>query len=64
VGFNYQGRQFYKELCLNIKSRGKNTQILKSSFEFEYLRKFAQIICAAILLDREQQYDPTAKRIN
>jgi hypothetical protein len=32
-------------------------KILKSSFEFEYLRKL-------VLLDRGQQYDPIAKRIN
>jgi hypothetical protein len=28
-------------------------KILKSSFEFEYLIKFAQINCAVVLLDRE-----------
>jgi hypothetical protein len=27
-------------------------KILKSSFEFEYLRKLVQIICAMVLLDR------------
>jgi hypothetical protein len=42
-----------------IKSREK---ILKSPFE--YLIKLLQIICAVVLLDREQQYDPTAKKIN
>jgi hypothetical protein len=39
-------------------------KILKSSFEFEYLIKLVQIICAMVLLDRGQQYDPIAKRIN
>jgi hypothetical protein len=43
------------------KSRKK---ILKSPFELEYLIKLVQIICAVVLLDRGQQYDPTAKRIN
>jgi hypothetical protein len=33
-------------------------------FEFEYLIKLVQIICAMVLLDRGQQYDPIAKRIN
>jgi hypothetical protein len=32
---------------------GENTQILKSSIEFEYLIKFAQISCVVVLLDRE-----------
>jgi hypothetical protein len=44
-----------------IKSRKK---ILKSPFEFEYLIKLVQIIWAMVLLDRGQQYDPTAKRTN
>jgi hypothetical protein len=38
-------------------------ELLKSSFEFEYLIKLVQIICAAVLLDRGKQYDPIAKRI-
>jgi hypothetical protein len=39
-------------------------EILKISFEFEYMRKFDQIICAVVLIDRGQQYYPIAKRIN
>jgi hypothetical protein len=38
-------------------------KILKSSFEFEYLIKWVQIICAMVLMDRGQQYDSSAKRI-
>jgi hypothetical protein len=33
-------------------------------FEFEYLIKFSQLIYTVVLLDRGQQYDPIAKRIN
>jgi hypothetical protein len=44
-----------------IKSR---EVILKFSFEFGYMRKFAQIISAVVLLDRGQQYDLFSKRIN
>jgi hypothetical protein len=38
-------------------------KILKSSFEFKYLRKLVQIICAVVLPDIGQQEDPFAKRI-
>jgi hypothetical protein len=51
----------YAQDTYRIKSREK---ILKSSFEFEYLIKLVQSICAVVLLDRGQQYDPFAKRIN
>jgi hypothetical protein len=46
-------------LELNLEEK-----ILKSSFEFEYLIKLVQIIFVVVLLDRGQQYNPTAKRIN
>jgi hypothetical protein len=51
----------YAQGIYKIKSSEK---ILKSSFEFEYLRKLVQIICAVVLLDRGQQYDPISKRTN
>jgi hypothetical protein len=54
-------KENYAQDIYRIKFRKK---ILKSAFEFEYLRKLVQIICAVVLLDRGQQYDPIAKRIN
>jgi hypothetical protein len=65
LGFEYQGKQFckrnYAQDIDRIKSREK---ILKSSFEFEYLIKLVQIMCVVVLLDRGQQDEPFAKRIN
>jgi hypothetical protein len=55
---NFAKRNYAQDIY-RIKSR---EEILKSSFE--YLRKLVQIFCAAVLLDRGQQYDTFAKRIN
>jgi hypothetical protein len=46
VGNFAKGKYAYD--IFSIKSREK---ILKSSFEFEYLRKLVLIICAVVLLD-------------
>jgi hypothetical protein len=46
--FNFTKGIVSKIFC-RIKSRKK---ILKSTFEFEYLIKLIQIICAVVLLDR------------
>jgi hypothetical protein len=42
-------KEIMPKIIIKIKPRGK---ILKSSFEFEYLIKLVQIICAVVQLDR------------
>jgi hypothetical protein len=44
---------------LNLRRNYSNPHL-----NFEYLIKLVQIICAVVLFDRGQQYDPIAKRIN